>query len=97
MCCGRIGAVVADIVEGFQLPAEETLEACGTVGVVELPDDFLAVPVLLVVLEVEELGLEGGEGTPIWDMAAMFQGERTLSVVIPEGAVGDMEHFTKGP
>jgi hypothetical protein len=29
-------------------------------------------------------------------MVAMFQGERTLSVLIPDGVGGDMGYFMKG-
>jgi hypothetical protein len=98
MCWWRIGAVVgpADTDEGFQVTAaleeqvefdwDEEEEGVGW------SKDFLVFEA-----EDEELGGSvGGEGIPIWDMAAMFHGERTLSVAMPEGVGGDMGHLTKG-
>lgn len=40
--------------------------------------------------------LDESTGMPICDMAAIFQGERTLSVLIPDGVGGDIGYFMKG-
>lgn len=45
--------------------------------------------------EAAAVGSTGGT-TPNCDMVVMFQGERTLSVLIPDGVGGDMGYFMKG-
>lgn len=91
MCCGSTGALeLLPDAAGFQAFAEEVLPACCVRVDVELDDS-----VLPPVLEVLDNPL-GSTATPICDMAAMFQGDRTLSVLIPEGVGGERGYFING-
>lgn len=91
MCCGNTGALEPLLDEaGFQAFAEEVLVPCSVRVDVELEASVL--PPGLELLE----GPFGSTGTPICDMAAMFHGESTLSVLIPDGVGGDRGYFMKG-
>lgn len=91
MCCGSTGALEPLLdAAGFQVFAEEVLITCCVRVDVELDASVLPPG-----LELLEDPFES-TGTPICDMAAMFQGESTLSVLIPEGVGGDRGYFIKG-
>lgn len=91
MCWGRMVAPLL-AVTGFQVPLEELDGALDDAALPEAvwPSDF---EVVVPSLEAEA---PDSTGMLIDETAAMFHGERTPRVLIPDGVGGDIGYFMKG-